>query len=76
MYYCTSRNKMNSRSSIVETELPFDYRARAWARCTQVFCISDPFVLEHEQHYRFLYELHWEVRSRLLCVKSVTKIVR
>jgi len=59
-----------------ETELSFTYRARAWAGCTQVFCVSDPFVLEHEQQYRLLYELHWEVRSRVPCVKSVPKLFR
>jgi len=41
-----------------------------------VFCVSDPFVLEHEQQYRLLYELHWEVSSRVPCFKSVPKLVR
>jgi len=77
MYYCTSRNKMTSCFfNYIETELSFTYRARAWARCTQVFGISDPFVLEHEQHYRLLSELHWKARSRLPCVKSMPKLVR
>jgi len=58
------------------TELSLAYRARAWARCTQVWRVSDPFVLEHEQHYSLLYELNWEVRSRLLCVKSMPKLFR
>ena len=55
-----------------ETELPFVYRARAWAQCTEVFCFSDPFVLEHEQHsscfinYIGTYEVDFYVSNQCL----------
>ena len=53
-----------------DTDLPFAYKAKVWARCTQVWRVSDPFVLEHEQHYMLLYELHWEVWSRSPCANQ------
>ena len=73
--YISKQNDFPSLNYI-ETELSFTCRKRTEARCTQVFDTSDPFLLEHEQQYRMLYELLWEIRSRLPCVKSMPKLVR
>jgi hypothetical protein len=55
------------------SELSFYYRALAWCTRTPTFQYTDPFVLEHCNRYRFIQEMHREVRSRQCCARTNVK---
>jgi hypothetical protein len=62
--------------NVCVSKLNFRARAIEWGKKTEVFSILDPFVMEHKHMYKFMKELHGEIRKKFHRVGSTGRLRR